>query len=47
MGVDEELAQGAIRVSTGVDSNLDQVKDFISSLKKEVERLKQLTAMAA
>ena len=47
MGVDMELAQGAIRVSLGVDSNPTQVDEFIAALKTEVDRLKQLTAMAA
>ena len=47
MGVDMELAQGAIRVSLGVDSNPTQVEEFIAALKNEVDRLKQLTAMAA
>ena len=47
MGIDKELAQGAIRVSMGVESTLAQVKDFIASLKMEIERLKQLAAMAA
>ena len=47
MGVDMELAQGAIRVSLGVDSNPTQVEEFIAALKTEVDRLKQLTAMAA
>lgn len=47
MGVDMELAQGAIRVSLGVDSNTTQVEEFIAALKIEVDRLKQLTAMAA
>ena len=47
MGVDMELAQGAIRVSLGVDSNSTQVEEFIAALKIEVDRLKQLTAMAA
>ena len=47
MGVDMELAQGAIRVSLGLDSNPTQVDEFIAALKTEVDRLKQLTAMAA
>jgi len=47
MGVDMELAQGAIRVSLGVDSNPTQMEEFIATLKIEVDRLKQLTAMAA
>ena len=47
MGVDMELAQGAIRVSLGVDSHSTHVEEFIAALKIEVDRLKQLTAMAA
>jgi len=47
MGIDKELAQGAIRVSMGVETTLEQVKSFITSLKIEIERLKQLAAMAA
>ena len=47
MGIDRELAQGAIRVSMGVETTLEQVKSFITSLKMEIERLKQLAAMAA
>ena len=47
MGIDKELAQGAIRVSMGVETTLEQVKSFITSLKMEIERLKQLAAMAA
>ena len=47
MGIDKELAQGAIRVSMGVETTLEQVKSFITSLKMEIERLKQLAEMAA
>ena len=47
MGIYKELAQGAIRVSMGVETTLEQVKSFITSLKMEIERLKQLAAMAA
>ena len=47
IGIDKELAQGAIRVSMGVETTLEQVKSFITSLKMEIERLKQLAAMAA
>jgi cysteine desulfurase len=46
MGIDLELAQGAIRFSMGVDSTLENVEKFLYTLKNEVERLKQLTAMA-
>ena len=47
MGIDKDLAQGAIRVSMGVDVTMGQIKEFIVVLKSEVERLKQLAAMAA
>jgi len=47
MGIDKDLAQGAIRVSMGVDVTMEQIKEFIVVLKSEVERLKQLAAMAA
>lgn len=47
MGIDKDLAQGAIRVSMGVDVTMEQIKQFIVVLKSEVARLKQLAAMAA
>ena len=47
MGVDLDLAQGALRVSLGVESNENEINDFIDTLKDEVSRLKQLTAVAA
>tara|TARA_B100000768_G_scaffold104660_1_gene97214 strand:- start:97 stop:1236 length:1140 start_codon:yes stop_codon:yes gene_type:complete len=47
MGVNQELAQGALRVSLGIDTKENEVKEFLQSLKIEVDRLKQLTAMAA
>ena len=47
MGVDLDLAQGALRVSLGVESNENEINDFIDTLKDEVTRLKQLTAVAA
>ena len=47
MNVDEETALSALRVSLGLTTSLDDIKNFIGALKKEVERLKQLTAMAA
>tara|TARA_B110000091_G_scaffold185279_1_gene205059 strand:+ start:464 stop:1603 length:1140 start_codon:yes stop_codon:yes gene_type:complete len=47
MGVNEELAQGALRVSLGINTKENEVKEFLQSLKIEVDRLKQLTAMAA
>ena len=47
MGVDLDLAQGALRVSFGVETTVNDVNDFIEALKNEVNRLKQLTAVAA
>ena len=47
MGVDEELASGAIRVSFGLSNNIDQVLHFLVALEHELARLRGLTAMAA
>jgi len=47
MGVEEDLAQAAIRISLGLHNTMDEIKELVMALKKEVERLKQLTAMAA
>lgn len=47
MGVQEELARGAIRVSLGRQNSAQQVADFLQHLQQEMGRLKQLSAMAA
>ena len=47
MGVDEDLARGAIRVSFGMSNTLEQVQHFLVVLENECARLKNLTAMAA
>ena len=47
MGVDEDLAKGAIRVSFGTTNTLDQVQRFLKVLEQEVTRLRNLTAIAA
>ena len=47
MGVDEDLAKGAVRVSFGMTNTLDQVQHFLKALEHEVARLRNLTAMAA
>ena len=47
MGVNEDLARGAVRVSFGMSNTLDQVQHFLSVLENECARLKNLTAMAA
>jgi cysteine desulfurase len=47
MGVDEDLAKGAVRVSFGMSNTLDQVQHFLKALEHEVARLRNLTAIAA
>jgi cysteine desulfurase len=47
MGVNEEIAQGAIRISLGINSKKTDVETFLVALKSELERLKQLAAIAA
>ncbi|MEY3792495.1 MAG: hypothetical protein RLZ31_776 [Pseudomonadota bacterium] len=47
MGIDEDLARGALRISFGNQNTLSDVKTFIETLKKELQTLKQLTAIAA
>lgn len=46
MGVDQDLARGAVRVSFGASNTEAEVASFISTLANEILRLKQLTAMA-
>lgn len=47
MGVHEDLARGAVRVSFGANNTAAQVSAFLVTLKSEVLRLKQLTSIAA
>ena len=47
MGVDEDLARGAVRVSFGMQNTIEQVQHFLKALEYEVVRLKNLTAIAA
>jgi len=47
MGIEEETAQGALRISLGIHTQKIEVDTFIVALRSEVERLKQLTAIAA
>jgi cysteine desulfurase len=46
MGVDDELALGAVRFSLGAGNTMSQIDDFLKTLKSVVTRLKNLTAMA-
>ena len=47
MGIDEDLARGALRISFGNQNTINDVTSFIETLKKELQTLKQLTAIAA
>ena len=46
MGVDPDLARGAVRFSLGAENTMEQVEGFLRALKAVVSRLKSLTAMA-
>jgi len=46
MGVDPELALGAVRFSLGAGNTMQQVDEFLKALQAVVSRLKSLTAMA-
>ena len=46
MGVDPELARGAVRVSLGSGNSEDQLAAFLTTLQATVARLQRLTAMA-
>lgn len=46
MGVEEDLARGAVRVSLGKDNTPAQVAAFLAALESELLRLKRLTAIA-
>lgn len=47
MGVHPDVARGAVRVSFGANNTPEQVSNFLVTLKNEISRLKQLTAVAA
>ena len=47
MGIEEDLARGALRISFGNQNTLHDVETFIETIKKELQTLKQLTAIAA
>jgi len=47
MGVDKDLARGAVRVSFGASNTIAEVHQFLQTLDTEILRLKQLTAIAA
>jgi cysteine desulfurase len=46
MGVDPELARGAVRFSLGAGNTMEQVDGFLRTLEAVLKRLRSLTAMA-
>jgi cysteine desulfurase len=46
MGVDRDLARGAIRVSLGSGNGPEQIEAFLLTLQNELSRLRKLTAIA-
>ena len=46
MGVEPDLARGAVRVSFGSGNTPEQVETFLIVLENELSRLRQLTAIA-
>ncbi len=46
MGVDAEVAHGAVRFSLGAGNTMPQIDEFLKTLKAVVSRLKNMTAMA-
>ena len=47
MGINEDLARGAVRVSFGMSNTIEQVQHFLTALEHELTRLRNLTAIAA
>jgi cysteine desulfurase len=47
MGVNPDLARGAIRVSFNADNTIVQVNEFLTALKQALQGLREMTAVAA
>lgn len=47
MGIDADLARGAVRVSFGLSNTMEQIQQFLAALGNELARLRNLTAMSA
>jgi len=47
MGIDPDVARGAVRVSFGASNTIEQVEAFLKALAQEVSRIRQMTAIAA
>ncbi len=46
MGVSPELARGAVRISLGADNTMEQIKGFLLTLQKTLEKMQRLAAIA-
>jgi cysteine desulfurase len=46
MGINEDLARGAVRVSFGMSNTTEQVQHFLTALEHELTKLRNLTAIA-
>ena len=46
MGIEPEIARGAVRFSLGASNTAQQVDEYLNAVKQVVSRLKNLTAMA-
>ena len=46
MGVEPDLARGAVRVSLGVDNTVQQAQGFLTAVVEVVKRLRRMTAIA-
>lgn len=47
MGIEPDLARGAVRVSVSDSNTAEEISEFLAALQKEVQRLKGLSAIAA
>lgn len=47
MGIEPDLARGAVRVSLSDSNTAEEISEFLAALQKEVQRLKGLNAIAA
>ena len=47
MGIEPDVARGAIRVSFGLSNSVEQVQQFLKVLEQELARLRNLTAILA
>ena len=46
MGVQADLARGAVRLSLGVDNTMQQAEEFTTAVAEVVDRLRRMTAVA-